>query len=276
MRDSSIVTRTWLAILFASVLSCSFVHGAQPATKDLPQTKQNTQATPSKLKKIAQKSDVPAPKMSRENDGSVDARFKELHEKNVARVKQGNADLLFIGDSITEDFGNVGKEVWDKFYSKRNAVNLGVSSDQTQNALWRLQNGELDGPIKPKVAVIMIGTNNIRAHSANEIASGINEIVKTVRTKLPETKILLLAIFPRNLPGDNKERKARITATNELIKKLDDGKMIYCLDIGPKFLDKNGELTKEVMPDLAHPSKVGYQIWAEAIEEPLAKLLGEK
>ena len=120
------------------------------------------------------------------------------HEKINERAKQGDVELLFIGDSITEGWAGRGKEVWDKYYGNRKAMNAGVGGDRTQHVLWRLDNGNVDG-IKPKLAVIMIGTNNSNGkdNTAEEIADGIKVIVKEVREKLPETKILLLGIFPR-------------------------------------------------------------------------------
>ena len=126
-----------------------------------------------------------------------------------ARVKQGNVDLIFIGDSITHGWEEAGKDVWQKFYGKRNAVNLGIGGDQTQHVLWRLDHGNIDG-ISPKLAVIMIGTNNAGSgQQPEQIAEGIKAIVEQLRAKLPETKILLLAIFPRG--ADNKIRFARST-----------------------------------------------------------------
>ncbi len=120
------------------------------------------------------------------------------HEKINDRAKQGDVDLIFIGDSITDMWATRGKEVWDKFYGNRKAMNAGIGGDRTQHVLWRLDNGNIDG-IHPKLAVIMIGTNNSNGNdnTAEEIADGIKAIVKEVREKLPDTKILLLGIFPR-------------------------------------------------------------------------------
>jgi beta-glucosidase len=265
-----------VAILSAKVLLLFSVFGslasslnAQPATKDAPKGKSSGKQNPAP----APKADVAAPKT---RGNKIEDRFQSMHEKFNERIKKGNVDLLFIGDSITEAWSGEGKEVWAKNYEKRNAVNLGIGGDQTQHVLWRLQNGNLDGPIKPKAAVIMIGTNNTARNTPEEIASGIKEIVKTVRKKLPDTKILLLAVFPRKRPNDAKDIDERIAKINGTIKKLDDGKMIHYLDIGPKFLDKDGVLPKEIMPDLLHLSPAGYQIWGDAIEEKLAKLMGEK
>ena len=133
-----------------------------------------------------------------------------------------------------------GKEVWKKYYEKRNAVNLGIGGDQTQHVLWRLENGNIDG-IQPKLAVLMIGTNNAGLRQAPEIAAGVKAIVEKLRAKLPQMKVLVLAIFPRG--ADSKDGLRQVNAkANEIIAKLADDKNVFFLDIGPKFLDKDGKL----------------------------------
>ena len=196
------------------------------------------------------------------------------HEKMNARVKEGNVDLLMIGDSITHGWEGSGKEIWDKYYAPRNAVNLGIGGDRTQHVIWRLKNGNIDG-ISPKAAVLMIGTNNSNDNTSQEIADGIEAIVKILRTELPKTKVLILAIFPRGENNDYPRRQVNIKA-NEIVCKLADGKMVHYLDINQKFLEADGTLTKEIMPDLLHPRQKGYTIWAEAMEPTVAKLMGEK
>jgi beta-glucosidase len=189
-------------------------------------------------------------------------------------VKQGNVGLLMIGDSITQGWEGAGREVWAKYYAPRNAVNLGIGGDQTQHVLWRLENGNIDG-ISPKAAVIMIGTNNSGGHTPEQIAEGVQAIVAKLRAKLPETKVLILAIFPRG--ADEKDARRQVCMkTNAIVAKLADEKMVFYLDIGPKFLAADGTLSKEVMPDLLHLNPKSYATWAEAIEPTLAKLLGEK
>jgi beta-glucosidase len=201
-----------------------------------------------------------------------DAGWLSRHRAMNERVKQGNVDLLMIGDSITDGWSGQGKEVWKKYYEKRNAVNLGIGGDRTEHVLWRLQNGNIDG-IKPKLAVVMIGTNNVGS-GAKEIAAGVQAIVETLRAKLPETKILLLAIFPRDADAKSGNR-LKLAQVNEIIAKLADDKNVFFLDIGAKFLDKDGALPKEIMPDYLHPNAKGYAIWAEAMEPSVKKLMGE-
>jgi len=197
------------------------------------------------------------------------------HNAVNERVKQGNVDLIFIGDSITHSWESGGKELWAKYYAPRNAVNMGFSGDRTQHVLWRLENGEIDG-ISPKAAVIMIGTNNSNGkdNTAEEIADGIIGICKKLRKELPKTKILLLAVFPRGeKPSSQREKNAK---ASELASKIADGKMIHYLDIGPKFMEADQSLSKEIMPDYLHLTPKGYKIWAEATEPKLKELMGEK
>jgi beta-glucosidase len=195
------------------------------------------------------------------------------HERINHRVKQGNVDLVFIGDSITQGWEGNGKEVWEKYYAKRNAANLGISGDRTQHVLWRLDNGNVDG-ISPKLAVLMIGTNNSNRddNTAEEIAAGIEAIVKRLREKLPQTKVLVLAIFPRGpKPGPQREKNAKASA---IASKLADNQNVFFLDVGDKFTAADGTLAADIMPDYLHLSPRGYEIWAAAIEPQVAQLMG--
>ena len=211
--------------------------------------------------------DVAAPKMG--NDGNVQAGFASQHEKFVAIAKEGKTDLVFLGDSITAGWGGK-KEIWDKAFGMYRPANFGIGGDRTQHVLWRITNGELDG-IKPKAAVLMIGTNNSGGDPADGIAKGVTKIVETLRAKLPDTKILLLAVFPRGEKANPQREKLK--EVNSTIAKLDDGKSVFYLDIGDKFLQPDGTLTKEIMPDFLHLSAKGYQIWADSIAAKLAELM---
>lgn len=201
------------------------------------------------------------------------AGWRERQERINERAKQGDVDLLFIGDSITQGWERPGKTIWKKFYGDRNAMNAGISGDRTQHVLWRLDHGNLDG-IEPKLAVIMIGTNNAGTDSPDDIAAGITAIVAKVREKLPETKVLLLGIFPRGPNSDDPARQVTV-ATNKIIKSLDDGESVFFLDIADEFLESDGTLSEEIMPDLVHLNVKGYEIWGESIEPKVAELMGE-
>jgi beta-glucosidase len=203
--------------------------------------------------------------------------IKNRHEKlnDEVRKRRDEIKLLFIGDSITDAWSGPGKEQWNKRFAPRGAVNLGIGGDRTQHVLWRLENGNIEG-LKPKAAVLMIGTNNSngRDHTAEEIADGIKAIVAKLRKELPETKILLLAIFPRGeKPNPQREKNAQ---ASKMASEVADGKMVHYLDIGDKFLGDGGVLSKEIMPDLLHLSPKGYEIWAEAIEAKVAELMDDK
>jgi len=200
--------------------------------------------------------------------------WMKRHANMNARVAQGNVDLLLIGDSITQGWEGGGAKVWEEFYGRRNAVNLGIGGDRTQHVLWRLRNGNLKG-IAPKLAVVMIGTNNASENSPEEIAAGVRAIVEELRATLPRAQVLVLGIFPRG-PDNSDPRRQVNREANEILARLADGKAVRCMDIGPKFLGGDGTLSKEIMPDLLHLSPQGYTIWAESIEPVVAEVIGPK
>ena len=197
------------------------------------------------------------------------------HEAKLAeRAKMDKVDLLFIGDSITHGWEQAnGKPVFDKYYKDRNTFNIGFSGDRTENVLWRLQHEEVDG-ISPKLAVVMIGTNNTghRMDPADETALGVEQILSELKNRLPKTKVLLLAIFPRDETATGKHRVLN-DEINAKIKTFANDKDVFFLDIGDKFLDDKGNLPKSIMPDLLHPNAEGYKIWAEAMEPMINKLM---
>ena len=201
--------------------------------------------------------------------------WQARHEAMNTRVAQGNVDLIFIGDSITQGWEGSGKAVWDQYYGSRNAVNLGIGGDRTQHVLWRLDHGNIDG-ITPKVAVIMIGTNNSNGqdNTVAEIADGIRAIVARLRAELPETEILLLDIFPRGL-NPNPQRGKILQANQIVCKVADHDKKVHYLATGHHFVEDDGTISKAIMPDSLHLSPAGYQIWADAIEGELRKLTEE-
>lgn len=198
-----------------------------------------------------------------------EAGWLKRHEAFVAQAKEGGVEILFVGDSITDGWRN--RALWKERYAPLKAADFGIGGDRTEHVLWRLQNGELDG-IKPKVIVLMIGTNNTRNNSAPEIVEGITAIVKEFRTRLPDSKVLLLGVFPRDAQP-NTPNRVKIKEINTSIAKLDDGRHVKYLDIGEKFLEPDGTMSKEIMPDFLHPSDKGYQIWADAMQETLISLL---
>jgi lysophospholipase L1-like esterase len=214
-----------------------------------------------------------------------DQWWQDRHEKFLAQTKKGGIEVAFLGDSITQGWEKNGKEAWKKTFAPMKAGNYGIGGDQTQHVLWRITEGkELDG-IDPKAAVIMIGTNNMGTKQTPEqIAGGVEAIVKQLRKDKPKTKVLLLAIFPRASPREVGKEATRATAaqlnqkvqkTNALLKKLGDDKHVFYKDIGGKFLDKEGGLPKAIMYDYLHLTPKGYQIWADAIKADVEKLTKE-
>ena len=233
-------------------------------------------AIPAAPASLAQPAAAPAPPVPNDRQPVTpvprDAKWMQRHDQINARAVPGAVDLIFIGDSITQGWEGAGRQAWEKFYGGRKAMNAGIGGDRTQHVLWRLDNGNVKG-ITPKVAVVMIGTNNAKGNEPAETAAGIEAVVRSLRQKLPGTKVILLGVFPRGATSDDPLRKKNM-AVNEIVAKLDDGKDVFYLDIGPKFLAADGTLSKEIMPDLLHLSPRGYEIWAEAIEPKLKVLLG--
>ena len=196
------------------------------------------------------------------------------HESFNQRVAKGNVDLIFIGDSITHGWEGKGKAIWEKYYIKRNAVNLGIGGDRTQHVLWRLDNGNIKN-INPKVAVVMIGTNNSGngRNSAEEMIDGVIAVIEKLRTKLPKTEILLLDIFPRGQRIN--AQRGKILQVNQVLSRLDSRPHVTFLRIGQNFVSPNGSIAKDIMPDFLHLTPNGYEIWAKSIEPTLARLMGE-
>lgn len=234
---------------------------------------QTAKPTAPAVKLPPQAPDVPAQKFG--PDGKVNAGSIASHERFVKTAQEGKAQLVFLGDSITAGWGGK-KDIWEKAFGKYQPANFGIGGDRTQHVLWRIQNGELDG-IKPKACVVMIGTNNSGSDPAEGIAKGVTAIVETIRAKQPQAKILLLAVFPRGEKPSTPEKanpgRDKLKQVNEIIAKLDDGKNVHFLDIGAKFLQPDGSISKDIMPDFLHLSAAGYQIWADAISPKLAELM---
>ena len=239
------------------------------------------------------------------------------HKDFLKRIEEskGAGDVIFLGDSITH--GWEGQKAWQEHFGSFKPVNLGISGDQTGHVLWRITGGHELDQLKPKAAVIMIGTNNTGGHTAEQIAGGIKAIVEELKKQKPDIKILVLGVFPRGGGGDaersleqitegikpiNEELKKerpdikrlnallksleqhkgtipaaklnkKIGEINAIISKLDDGKTVFYKDIGKEFLDQNGGLSGEIMPDYLHLSPKGYDLWGKAIKDDIEKLV---
>lgn len=216
---------------------------------------------------------VPSPRMA------PDSGWLKRHQGFVTMARKGNIDVLFLGDSITDAWGGEGhganapgSQIFAKDFERLKTANFGIGGDRTQHVLWRIQNGEFEG-IRPKVVMLMIGTNNSGTNSAEEIANGVTAIVKEIPKRAPHTKILLLGIFPRGQTPN--PLRDKIKQVNAIISKLDDGgKTVKYLDFGDKFVQSDGTISKEIMNDYLHLTPKGYQIWADAVKEPISEMLG--
>jgi lysophospholipase L1-like esterase len=202
------------------------------------------------------------------------ARWMAQHEANLATAKKGGVDILFLGDSITAGWTSDqgGRQVWAANFAPRHAANFGVGGDRIQNLLWRVENGELDG-LDPKVIVLLIGTNNCgderdgsSRNTTPQIIRGISNLIRKIQSRLPQTKIILFGIFPRDL--DRSPYREQIKAVNAGLATLADDKVVF-LDIGEKFLEPGGKVSNALSPDMLHPNAQGYQIWADAINHAL-------
>jgi len=214
---------------------------------------------------------------------SLNPGFRHAHSNNVEIAKKGDIDVLFMGDSITDWWRNGGrgkpindaipyggKAVFEKYFGTLKVANFGIAGDTTQGVLYRLQDGEGQG-YNPKAIMLMIGTNNTGGNSPDEIALGVADVVFELRKDFPDAKILLLGIFPRS--GPTTRVRAQIADINKIIQHLHDGRHVFYMDIGSKFLADDGTIPHEIMSDGLHPTSKGYEIWAQAVHDPLVALM---
>jgi beta-glucosidase len=204
-----------------------------------------------------------------------DDAYVSLHRQYVQRAKQGGVKVLFLGDSITHGWGGPGKAVWQKQYAPLGAANFGISADQTQFLLWRLAEGELEG-LRPRAVVLMIGTNNLKSGptrmAPEDAAAGVKAVLDLLRARLPESRILLLGVLPRQ--PQYPWMAATVRKMNALLAGLADGQRVRFLDFGHRFLKADGTMDPALMQkDLLHLSAKGYEAWAEAMRPALGELL---
>jgi lysophospholipase L1-like esterase len=225
------------------------------------------------LTTAAEEGDTPRHVATTPADRLHERGWRERHERFNKVSQEGKAELVFLGDSITQGWEGAGNQAWDEHFAGRNAANFGTSGDRTEHVLWRLENGNFDG-LAPKLVVMLIGTNNIGHHSSTpeQTADGVRAIVEKLHAKLHETRVLLLGVFPRGeKPDDDLRQKA--AEINRRIAPLDELEYVKFVDVGDAFLEDDGTLSKEVMPDFLHLSEEGYRRWAKAIEPHVEELL---
>lgn len=202
-----------------------------------------------------------------------EAKLKAIAE---LRAAGRNPEVVFIGDSITQGWENVGQPVWDRSFKGYDALALGHGGDRTENVLWRLQHGGLDG-IRPKVIVLMIGTNNTgdRQEDPATVAAGIRRLIDEIQVRQPVANVLLLAIFPRDKQPDGRLRQLN-RRVNDIIARFADGRRVHFLDLGPALMNPDGTLSEDILPDLLHLSEQGYERWARGIEPTLRALMAPR
>jgi len=203
--------------------------------------------------------------------------WNNRHKTIVDRL-DSNPELILVGNSIFHTLEEEDrKEVWTKYLDRYRTVDMGISGDRTENVIWRIENGTLEG-INPKVAVVLIGTNNtdgnhyLNISTPTELAEGIYKICNLINEKLPETEILLMGILPY---GYNPNHRDNINkATNKLIASFPKkNPKIHYINIGSKYVDENGKIKKELMPDYLHPNAEGHLIMFEALDADIQKLM---
>lgn len=213
----------------------------------------------------------------------ADRNSMAAHAQLLEKARQGRIDVYFEGDSIVRRWGATDYpqllQNWRQNFFGWNAADFGWGGDTTQNILWRLQNGELDG-INPKVIVLLAGTNNVgngiasgqQDAKAADVSKGIEAIVKTMQAKAPDATIIVTALFPRN---DSPTAMPTIGRVNQNLSRLADAKRVRFLDINAKLADRDGKLFEGMMAaDRLHPTEKGYQVWADALKPILTQLLG--
>jgi lysophospholipase L1-like esterase len=213
----------------------------------------------------------------------VEGYASKRHEEKLALIAKEKFDLILIGNSITHNFEKPEyQSVWNQFFAPRKALNLGTSGYRTENIIWNIQNGELEGQ-SPKVVVLEIGTNNIdeknypTRHTAGQLAGGIEAIVKLLRQKLPDAKILVLRCFPGCYGGPNPtSHRAILERASDIVSSLSDGKHIFYCDVNHVFLNMDGSLNQGMMSDWLHPTPAGAKAWAQAMEPLLSELMGDR
>jgi len=199
-----------------------------------------------------------------------------------AQIDQGGAPIVFIGDSITHFWDTTGKSVWNKYFTNgtHRAINLGYSADRTEHVLWRLtEGGQLDG-YEAKAIVLMIGTNNTGHFPFSESPTidtieGIRAILKVIAEKQPKARTILTAIFPFGATVNAESRK-RNAAVNRVIQRFADGKKVIWCDFNDKFVDGGGNLSRDIFPDVLHPNRLGYEIWAANVLPLIDRILAAK
>jgi lysophospholipase L1-like esterase len=209
---------------------------------------------------------APASTIPSDSNHRLHPDWNQACEDRLAAMQGKRCDVLFIGDSITDMWNGPGEAVWEHFYAGRHALNFGVGGDKTQNVIWRLETWAVRG-FKPKIAVILIGTNNV-GDPVEEIAAGVKAVLTKTEQLFPGTRVILVSILPR---ADHREK---VTRADQLIRAFADEQTVFFFDLAAKMTSQ-GDTWKGLGPDRLHLGPEGYALWATEMEPWLARLLAE-
>nr|WNB50468.1 platelet-activating factor acetylhydrolase [Hemiscorpius lepturus] len=206
----------------------------------------------------------PAAKPAPVKDVHGDDRWMSMHKRFLIESEEQEPDVLLIGDFTISMIMHT--ETWDKYFSGLHCLNLGIAEDQTQNVLWRIENGEID-KVNPKIVVLGIGSNNYE-HTPEQIVEGISSCVKSISDKHPSASIVVVKLFPSG-QYPNPIRKKTEEVNERLEVALLDIPQVQVVNLDPGFLQPDGSISHHDMYDYRHLTRHA----AHRVYEPLADLL---
>ena len=251
--------KAWCAVVVASAIVVLFLPGI-PAVDAHPDDAALLNCKPF--------AETGLPKAVPRDDPEAIERFQLINRE----VNASSHTVLFLGDSLTQKWD---RSLWDRYFGSLHALNAGVNGDRTEHLLWRIEHGNIDGQ-HPEFVVLLIGTNDIgHDRPARITAEGVRQILGTLRSRIPTTRILLLGLLPRSdSPGS--ERRQQVSEVNQLIRTCGDGELVFYADVGGALLDQAGRLTREVSPDGVHLSKQGYALLTDRLEVEFRRMPSAK
>lgn len=253
---------------FPTLAALAFAMMTSPAWAVSPAPQAVITKSPSRLHATTRTHDTKPNTAIQAKPRFKNAKWRQRQASLVSAAQNTQADVLFLGDSITEGWRFTSS--WARHF-KFSAFNAGIESDRTQHVLWRLKQG-LVKQIQPKLAVILVGTNNTLINTPEEITEGIAAIATEVKTQKQDTQILILAILPSG-HQPNAQRRVANERANQLIAAYAQQSGHQFLDVSHLFLDPNGVITKDIMPDFLHPSSKAYERWAQAMSPVITSIL---
>ncbi|MBN2369292.1 MAG: hypothetical protein JXO72_02275 [Vicinamibacteria bacterium] len=215
--------------------------------------------------------DAPAPRTVEQPWMSL-AEWRERHARQLADPCRADARIAFLGDSITQAWGE--SEPFRAAFDRYTPLSLGIGGDQTQHLLWRIERGALDG-LKPRMLVVLIGVNNLaNDHSPEETATGVGAVIAAARTRLPSAKILLLSILPAGEKADDPLRQG-IMRANQKLRTLEDPARVALLDAGAALIEPDGSIAASTMADFLHPTPEGYVRFTNAVAPLVDEIMSQ-